>query len=149
MAHAQQQILDALQALLIAGATAAAGRVFVDRVDPLQANELPAILIEEGDNGEQVETVMLGGHERRELNVVINCVLAASSTAAADARAFGLAAEKLVYPNAALQLLAKFGSRLTESRLVMIGDGDRLLAARVQTWRIAYLVNPTAPDVIL
>lgn len=149
MAHAQQQILDALQALLIAGNTVAAGRVFVDRVDPLQANELPAILVEEGDNGERTEVAMLAGSERRELDVVIACVLAATSTAASDARAFGLAVEKLVSANAALRTLAKYGVNLTESRLIQSGEGDRLLASRQQTWRIAYLVNPTAPDVIL
>lgn len=149
MAHAQQQILDALQALLVAGGTVAGARVFVDRVDPLQAAELPAILMEEGDDGERVETAFLDGSERRELHVVISCALAASSTAAADARALGLAVEKLVSPNAALKVMARYGVRITDSRLIVNGDGDRLLACRQQNWRLAYWVNPASPDVFL
>ena len=149
MAAASQQILDAIKALLIAGATVAAGRVFVDRVDALQAADLPALLIEEGDDGERVETTFLDGSQRRELSVVINCLLAATDTAAADSRSLGVAVEKLVYPHAALRTLARYGVNLAENRLVMNGEGDRLLANRQQTWRIAFCVNPANPDVIL
>lgn len=149
MAHAQQQILDALQAVLAAGGTVAGARVFLDRVDPLQANELPAILIEEGDGGERAETLCLSGEERRELDVQVSCVLAAATTAPADARAFGLAVEKLIAGSAALGVLARLERRITESRIVINGDGDRLLSSRQQSWRFAYVVSPTAPDVIL
>ena len=147
MAHAQQQILDALAALLVAGGTVAGARVFVDRVDPLQPNELPAILIEEGD-GETAEPYTIHGVERRELDVSISCVLTHGTTAAADARAFGLAVEKLVAPSTALAALAKLGVQLTSSRMVVSGEGDRLLAARAQSWRFAYMVNPASPDII-
>ncbi len=148
MAHAQQQILDALETLLKAGATVAGTRVFVDRVDPLQANELPALLIEEGDNGESAEPYTIHGVDRRELDVSISCVLTHGTTAAADARAFGLAVEKLVAPSSALAALAKLGVQLTSSRMVVTGEGDRLLAARAQSWRFTYLVNAATPDII-
>lgn len=148
MAHAQQQVLDALQALLAGGGTAAGARVFLDRVDPLQPNELPAILIEEEPEGESAEPYTVHGVERRELAVSVSGVVTHSTTAAADARALGLAIEKLVAPSTALAALAKLGVRITNSRLAINGEGDRLMAARQQSWRFVYLVNPATPDVI-
>ncbi|MGH6625144.1 MAG: hypothetical protein ACRECD_01130 [Burkholderiaceae bacterium] len=148
MAHAQQQILDALAALLSSGGTVAGTRVFVDRVDPLQANELPAILIEEDQEGESAEPYTIHGVEQRELSVLVSGVLSHSTTAAADARALGLAMEKLIAPSTALAALAKLGVRITHSRLVITGELDRLLAARQQSWRFTYLVNAATPDVI-
>ena len=149
MAHAQQQVLDALQAVLIAGGTVAGSRVFVDRVDPLQKQDLPALLIEEDSDGERAETDDLEGIERRELRVVIHCVLADSEGAAAAGRAFGLAVEKLVSPSVAIRALSATGPRLTSSRLLQNGEGDRLFGGRQQAWLIDYCVYPSAPDVIL
>jgi len=150
MASAQQQILDALQTLLAAGGTVAAGSVFVDRVDPLQPEELPAILIEEGSAGESVEPYTISGLERRELAVQVHCVLANSTSAAADSRAFGVAVEKLMASNAAAQALPKVVSlQLQATRPTLQGEGDRLLATRSQSWQLAYLVRPEAPDILL
>jgi len=149
MASAQQQILDALQTLLAAGGTVAAGSVFVDRVDPLQPAELPAILLEEGSAGESVEPYTISGLERRELAVQVHCVLANSTSAAADSRAFGVAVEKLIAPSATLQTLAKIGVQLQATRPTLQGEGDRLLATRSQSWQFAYLVRPEAPDILL
>lgn len=149
MAHAQQQVLDALQAALIAGATVAGSRVFVDRVDPLQKHELPAILIDEDADGERAETDDLAGMERRELRVTINCVLVDREGAAAEGRAFGLAVEKLVSPCAVLRAFSATGPRMTSSRMLQNGEGDRLFGGRQQAWLVDYCVYPSAPDVIL
>ena len=149
MAHAQQQILDALQAVLIAGDTLAGARVFVDRVDPLQKQDLPAILIGEDADGESVETEDLDGTEYRTLHVMINCVLVDSEGAAAQGRAFGLAVEKLVSPCPALLAFSATGPRMTSSRMLQNGEGDRLFGGRQQAWLIDYCVHPSAPDVIL
>jgi len=148
MAHAQQQVLNALQALLASGGTAAGARVFLDRVDPLQPEELPAIVIEEEGDGEVSEPYTISSLDARELSVQVTCVLAQSTTAAADARAFGLSVEKLIAPSTALAAIAKRGHRITGSRQENNGEGDRLFAARVQAWHFAYLVNPDTPDVI-
>lgn len=149
MAHAQQQVLNALLALLAAGGTVATTRVFVDRVDPLQPEELPAILIEEDGDGETSELSTIGNVEQRELAVQVSCVLAHSTTAAADAREFGLSVEKLIAASTAIAALARMGWRITSSRQVNNGEADRLFAARQQSWRFAYMVAATAPDVIL
>lgn len=149
MAHAQQQVLDAIRAALLAGGTVAGSRVFLDRDDtPLQPGELPALLINEGDDGESSETDDIDGSEFRTLSVVIDCILSPASDSAAEARAFGLAVEKIVSPDAALRLLARDGPRITSSRLIQRGDGDRFLSCRRQTWLVGYCVNPATPDVI-
>lgn len=148
MAHAQQQILDALKALLLAGGTVAGSRVYLDRVDPLQPGDLPAILIEESEDGESAEPFNLSGLEQRELGVTVSGVVTHGTTAAADARALGLQIEKLVSPSLTLAALASLGVRITNSRQVINGDGDRLLAARVQTWRLTYVVQANSPDIV-
>lgn len=149
MAHAQQQVLDALQTLLAAGGTVAGANVFVDRVDPLQENELPAILIGEDGDGETSEPATIGALEQRTLAVQVSCVLKDSTTAAADAREFGLAVEKLIAGSTALALVARMGWYITGSRQVNNGEADRFFASRVQSWRFGYMVAATAPDVIL
>lgn len=145
--HAQQQILNAIQAALVGG-TVAGSRVFVDRVDPLQPDELPAILIEEDADGETAQAETVHGLQLRELSVQVSAILTHSTTAAADARAFGLAVEKLISASAGLDALAKMGFAITSSRLDINGASDMLLASRLQQWRFAYLVNPTTPDLI-
>lgn len=146
--HIQQQVLDALQALLAAGGTAAGARVYVDRVDPLQPGQLPAILITEDDGGEDAEPYTFDGIEQRTLSVVVRCVVPPGPTAAADARALGLAGEKLISPSAVMAALCKLGVRITNSRHVNRGEGEQLFAERVQTWQFIYLVNPATPDVV-
>ena len=146
--HAQQQVLNALQALLAAGGTVAGARVYLDRADPLTASELPAILIEE-DGGESAEPSTIHGVEQRELGVQVAAVLSHSTTAAADARAFGLAVEKLIATSTSLRALAKLGVRIASSRQINSGEFDRLMAAREQSWRFTYLVDAATPDVII
>jgi hypothetical protein len=147
MASAQQQILTALQALLAAGGTVAGARVYLDRVDSVQPADLPAITIEE--DGERAEAIDLLGEQQRESTIIVHCALAATTTAAVDARAFGLAVEKLIAGSATLAALATDGAYITSSRTEINGEGDRLMASRDQTWLMAYRVDPTAPDVIL
>ncbi len=147
MSAAPQQILSALKSLLLAGGTAASTRVFLHRVDPLQPDELPAIVIEE-DGPERAEIIMMDGGERRELDAIIYCTLASSITAPADCQAFGLAVEKLIAADATLKALCVFGVNLLERSTIINGEGDRFLAASQQKWRFAYWVHPLNPDVI-
>lgn len=149
MAHAQQQILNAVQAALASGLTAAGARVFLDRVDALQPTELPALLVEEGSEGEGAEVATVHGLEQRTLAVSVSCVVSHGSAAAADARALGLEVEKLLAASPALAALATGGVLYAGSRIEISGEADRLMAARLQDWRFSYFVRPEAPDVIL
>lgn len=149
MAHAQQQILSAVQTVLASGATAAGARVFLDRVDTLQPSELPALLITEGGEGEGAEQLTVSSLEQRTLAVQVICVVSHGNNAAADARALGLQVEKLLAASTALAALARGGLNYSGSRLEITGEADRLLAGRVQDWRFSYFVRPESPDVIL
>lgn len=146
MASAQQQIMTALQAMLAAAGTAAGARVYLDRVDSLQATDLPAIVIEE--RGETSEVIELDDTQQRTSTFAVHCVLTHTTTAAYDARAFGLAVEKAIAGSAAVKALAHLGIYLTESRTEINGEGDRLLASRAQTWQASYLLRPTNPEII-
>lgn len=146
MAHLQQQVLDLIKTTLVAGATTAGARVFVDRVDPLQAHELPAILVEEAPDGEQVQPLTVSGAHQRQLSVQITCVVAHGSGAAAAARELGLQVEKLLQTSAPLAALCRMGLDLNSSRPQIAGDGDRLMATREQAWSFAYAARSDTPD---
>lgn len=149
MPHAQQQVLEAVTAILAAGSTAAGSRVFLDRVDALQPLELPAITVDEAAEGETVEPTTIHSIEQRTLVVTVGCVVAHGTGAPQQARALGLEVEKLLSANASLQALCKLGVQITSSRIVISGEGDRLMAARLQDWRMTYMVAAEAPDQIL
>lgn len=138
-----------VQSELAGGSTAAGARVFLDRVDPLQKTELPAILIDESTDGETIGPYTVHGVDQRDLGITISCVVTYGSTAGASARALGLEVEKLLAASTALAALAKLGVQITNSRLVISGEQDRLMASREQQWRLMYLVAATAPDTIL
>lgn len=149
MPHAQQQILDAVKAALDTGAIVPVGHVFLDRTDPLGSGELPAILVGEDDGGEQVEPRTVHGLQQRDLAVMVAPVVAATTGAAAQVRELGLKVERvLAAPGAAIAALCKAGVRLDSSRQVNSGEGENTTAARVQTWRMNYLVRAHTPDLI-
>lgn len=146
MASAQQQIMTALQTMLAAAGTVAGARVYLDRVDSLQAADLPAIVIDE--RGEASEVIELDDTQQRTSTFGVHCVLAHTTTAAFDARAFGLAVEKAIAGSATVKALAHLGIYITDSKTEINGDGDRLLASRDQVWQASYLVHPTNPEII-
>lgn len=146
MAHLQQQILDLIKTTLVAGATLAGARVFVDREDPLQLHELPAILVDEAPDGEQIEPLTISGADRRALAVQINCVVAGGTSVAAQARELGLQVEKLIHTSAPLAALCPLGIQLNASRLLISGEADRPMRMREQAWTFAAAARSVTPD---
>ncbi|MHB8947553.1 MAG: hypothetical protein ACYC4S_00630 [Rhodoferax sp.] len=138
--------MNALQADLVAGATVAGARVYLDRVDALQASDLPAIVIE--DRGETAEVIELDDTQQRQSTFAVHCVLAHGTLAASEARAFGLAVEKVIAGSAAVKALAHLGIYIASAQTEINGEGDRLLASRDQVWQASYLVHPTNPEII-
>lgn len=150
MAHVQQQILDAVKAVLIAAITDAGINVFVDHLDPLAISQLPALLIEEAPSGESVAPSTVSGMQRRDLRVSVTAVVAHASEYGARARELGLQVEKAFgATNAVLMRLAKAGYAIESSRMLLSGEGKEAKAARQQVWRFSYLVRPMAPDVAI
>ena len=147
MSHVAEQILRAIETALVAADTAAQNRVFVDRVDPLQPTELPAILIEEAPQGERSEYATVGGLEQRDLTVRIAGVVAHRSQYGSLARDLALAIEKvLANPEPALDALAR-SRRITLSQIVLSGEGEAARGARQQYWLFSYYVQSGSPDV--
>jgi hypothetical protein len=149
MAHAQQQILEAVRSILATGATAAGSNVYLDRVDAVPPNLLPAILVDESAEGETVTLNTMASIEERALGVSITCVAAHGTEAVARSRDLGLQVEKLLAASATLRSLCKLGVQITGSRPVVSEDKDRLIASRAQDWRMTYMVAAEAPDQIL
>jgi hypothetical protein len=151
MAHVQQQLLDAIKARLIAGNTAAGDDVFLDRLDPLPKGKRAAILIAEGDHGEDIVPATLKEMQQRTLDVVVTCALRSCDDVIAEAREFGLAVEKLLSPkstNTALLAIAKNWT-IVNSRLAKSGEGEEAVASRVQLWQFTYYVRKAEPDVAI
>jgi hypothetical protein len=136
MAHVQQQILDGVRAAIIAANTAAAGRVFLERVDPLQQSELPAVMVDESPAGEEIEPATISGALLRTLSVLIRCVAMSGSPQAA--RGLGLAVEEALVDLPYMQV------QLTNSV-----EGDKLFASRDQQWRISVMSPYDDPETIL
>jgi hypothetical protein len=147
MAHVQEQILAAVVARLVEAGTSAGANVFLDRVDPLQADELPALLVDESPQGESAQPYTVSGIEQRQYTVRVAGVVSHSTAYGSRARDLGLQAEKALSGNAVLTRLAKGGVRIVSSRLSLSGDVEEAKAAREQTWLFTYLVRPSAPDV--
>lgn len=153
MAHIQQQILDALQTALVAAGTAAATRVYVERVDPLPQAQLPALLLEEAEGGETIGDLLLDGTQERTYAITIACAVQAASNYGAQARALGLQVEQLLGSEdvamAPLIALCSGGIRLASVRMATTGEGDQTIAVRLHTWLFTYFAHQAHPDTAL
>ena len=145
MAHVQQQILDGVKAALAGAATTAGDRVYLDRLDPLQENELPALLVEEAPEGESVDPQTVNGLEQRTYGVLVTCVVAHAAEYGSRARELGAEVEKVL--GVSSFAVPKPGrARIASARMTFSGEGDRAMAAREQTWRFSYFTRRGAPD---
>lgn len=150
MPHAQQQVLEAVRSAIVAGGTAAGARVYLDRVDPVQAHELPAVLVDESADGETTAAGQdIGPIYTRQLALRITCVVADGSGARPQARDLGLQVEKALAPGGPVDAVAKGGLVLQNSRPLEDPAADRLLAAREQSWTVTYFTHAAAPDVLI
>jgi len=148
MAHVQQQILDGIVEALKAAGTAAGPRVFLDRLDPLQAIELPALLVEEAPQGEDVNPQTVSGSVQRVFSVLVSCVVAHATDYGRNARALGLEVE-LVLGARTFPHPKPGRSAIAASRMNFSGEGDRALALREQLWRFTYTTRRDAPETAL
>lgn len=146
MSHAQQQILEAVRDALLAADTDAGASVHLDRVDPLEDRELPALLIAEAPEGETVDPQTVSSLESRVLSVVVVSVVAGGPDFGARARELARQVEvALGTPGAAIPKAGR--CRIAGSRLQLSGEGDKPRAAREQTWRVQYFTRRGAPDI--
>lgn len=146
MAHAQQQILDAICAGLAAANIVPADRVFLDRMRPLGDAQVPAILVTEAPQGEEVDPPVTGRPEQRRFRVMVRAVVKDGEDAPAMARELGLQIER-VLGNPKFKAPSPGRLRNLASRHMPFPDGEIAMAAREQLWTTTYfLIRREAPD---
>lgn len=146
--HVQQQILVALKATLIAAATAAGGRVYVDHPDELVASMLPAIVITPGDEDIDNQALGLPYLQMRSLELEVIAVCTGSGAAAA-ARDLGRAIEAALYATESAATVGGLARPLELMRVAprLNGQGADIVAEVRQAWRVMYATETGAPDV--
>ena len=151
--HVQQQILEAVQTALVAAATAASSRVYLDRVDELPQASLPVIdIMGPDDSGEEsVEYVTLHfpAVQQRAYSFAINSVTALATGSAKAARNLALQVEAA--------LMAAVGTITVGGKVIDLllassaerKDGAAALPmfAVTQTWQAQYTTTAGTPDV--
>lgn len=152
--HAQQQILDAVQAALIAAATAAGSRVYLDRTDELPEDQLSAIDILGGDEtGEDaIENVGLGWPpiQRHVFSFAVSSVTRSASGSAEAARNLAKQVEAALGASAAAIVVGgtSIAMRITASSGQKSPAGNQPMAAQRQTWEASYHTQAGSPDAI-
>lgn len=151
--HVQQQILEAVQTVLVAAATAASTRVYLDRVDEIPQANLPAIdILGPDDIGEEsIEylTMHFPPVQQRSYSFTISSVTALATGSAKAAR--NLAKEVEAALLAAVGTITVGGKSidlvLAEGTERKDGAGALPMFAVRQTWQAQYITNGGTPDV--
>lgn len=151
--HVQQQILEAVQTALVAAATVASSRVYLDRVDELPQANLPAIdILGPDDTGEEaIEhlTMHFPPVQQRSYSFAISSITALTSGSAKAARnlakqveaALLAAAGTITVSGKAIELVLAEGAERKD------GAGALPMFAVRQTWQAQYITTGGTPDV--
>lgn len=153
--HTQQQILDAVKAVLTAARTAAQSRVDLDRTDELQESDLPAISIlpldDTGDESVEQLTVSWPQVLLRTYTFSINSVCGGERGSMRAARNLAGAVETALL--ASIDAVQAAGvtieMALVDSSEVKTGDANTRLFSVRQQWRAQYQTQGGAPGVPL
>jgi hypothetical protein len=148
--HLQQQILDYVQATLIAAATAAASHVFLDRVDELMQIDLPALDIEGGDEDINADSVGFPALLERQYTFSVACVVGQASGSAKAARNLGKQVESALLASTTTFTAGGKAQALilTSSAESKDGNGSTSLFEVRQTWQARYMTLGGSPDVV-
>lgn len=146
MTPVQQQILAGVRDALVLADTAAQHRVFLDRLDPLEANDLPALLIEASPEGEVIEAATTNGLQQRVFPITVTAVVAHATGYGVLSRELGGEVEACMgAPSFAVPKPGR--AQITSARPARSGEGDQARAALMQTWQITYFTRRGAPDI--
>lgn len=151
--HVQQQILEAVQTALVAAATAASTRVYLDRVDEIPQGNLPAIdILGPDDTGEEsIEylTMHFPPVQQRSYTFAISSIAALATGSAKAARNLAKQVEAALL--AAVGTITVGGKAidlvLAEGAERKDGAGALPMFAVRQTWQAQYQTTAGTPDV--
>lgn len=150
--HAHQRILESVQTVLAAAATAAGANVFLDRVDELPATNLPAVDIlgadDTGEDAIEVLSVHFPATLQHAYSFPIACICAQKTGAAKAARnlakqveaALLAAANTITVGGIAIDLV------ITGSSETKDGAGAVPTFSVRQSWQAQYRTQAGAPD---
>lgn len=141
MAHARQQIRDAIVAALgTAGLTAYSSRAY-------SIASLPSVNVTNGPESIEIDTIGTGD-QLRLFSIQVDLLIEATTNVddAADAQAVTL--EKAVLTNAALLALVDW-IELKDVDSELSGEGDKPILILSHTFDAQYRVNESDPEVIL
>jgi hypothetical protein len=146
--HLQQQILEAVQANLIAAGTAAGSRVFLDRVDEITQAELPAFHIEGVGEDDQADSLNFPTVYTRQYRFTVAALVHQSTGSAKAARNLGQNAEV-----ALLATLAGYTASGKAKALQLLGSNENKDGSSAlnffevrQSWQATYMTLGGSPD---
>ena len=85
-AHIAKQVIDAIAAAIVAGATAAGSRVYVGRITPVPQADLPAVTVNGGD--EQIEQLTARAPHQQHRVIQIDVAVHVKALDAYDTNAY-------------------------------------------------------------
>lgn len=133
--HLHQQVLDAYQATLVAAATSAASRVYLDRLDELPQASVPALLIE--GRGESVENIAVDWQHIQQRAYTFTVTAIAATNAAA--RNLAKQVEQALFASLSA---ATAGSKAKQLRLVGgVDDRDGAAATGLHSVTQTYVAD--------
>ena len=146
--HLQQQLLSAYQATLVAASTAAASRVYLDRVDEVPQANLPALHIE--GQGETVESTSIDWAQiqERAYSFTVSCITGLSSGAAAAARNLAKQVEQALFASQAASTASGKAKALRLEGSTEGKDGTAATSLYLvrQSWVVTYVTQSGIPD---
>ena len=150
--HVQQQILDTVQAVLVAAATAAAKRVYLDRVDEIPEANLPAIDILGGDDGDEesieYQTVHFPPLQARAFTFPITSITRGDDSARTARNLAGEVEARLLASSGVITVGGrKVSMLLASSSSTKTGDANARMCAVRQSWQAQYQTTGGAPTV--
>lgn len=151
MPHPRTVIRQAVQTALIDAATSAADRVYTNRVLPLRAAELPAIIIVTPDEDVDEESKSTAPRElRRVVDMLVVGQLDATATPDDDLDDLALEIETVMHADPLFEAQAPgviSESILTGTSISIVREGDRHTGLVTLTYEFTYDTEaPEAPD---
>lgn len=143
--HVAEQIIVAAKALLT-GATTAGANVFDSRVYEVNANQVPALLIDQGEEAVKVESLGANRVLARALELIIVAKAKQNTSYRTMCNTLRKEVESLLAQNNSLGGLCKWINP-SSAVLELSGDADNPVASMVMTFEAVYFTTIQAPDV--
>lgn len=145
--HARGQIKQAV-ATAVTGLATTSSRVFVQRTEPLQDEELPALLVYSLTETSSAETIGAPRLLRRTLQVMVEAVVKAQGDTTTVLDQIAVEVETAIAGNVPLNALVK-NLMLESSTTVITGEGELPASGLRLQYAAEYMTREGAPETIV